>query len=157
MVHNYSGTAEEAWEAFVQELEALPADLKVIGINDYTGWNGRWKGIITRDSLADLGQMVIYIAPPEKRADYASPLQEGLDNLCVSLEKLVETLDKHYLAGIETMHMIKKGRLGCPGGPALSATDYSCSLATEYAGRGSFFCGRAFLLRQNQQVIPRGS
>ena len=35
------------------------------------------------------------------------------------------------IAGIETMHMIKKGQLGCPGGLAFSAADYFYSLATE--------------------------
>ena len=35
------------------------------------------------------------------------------------------------VAGIETMHMIKKGQLGCPGGLAFSAVNYFYSLATE--------------------------
>jgi len=35
------------------------------------------------------------------------------------------------IAGIETMHMIKKGQLRCPGGLAFSAADYFYSLATE--------------------------
>jgi transposase-like protein len=35
------------------------------------------------------------------------------------------------IAGIETMHMIKKGQFGCPGGLAFSAADYFYSLATE--------------------------
>jgi len=35
------------------------------------------------------------------------------------------------IAGIETMHMVKKERLRCPGGLAFSAADYFCSLATE--------------------------
>lgn len=187
VVHNYSGTEDEAWEAFLLDLEALPAAFKVIGINDYifidgyervrkakleqgrlknidlvlpvielrldkfagvvkkdkdgtysqsgwnrinlhvvfdaldpeiirqqflgslapsyqlipdsTNWNGKWKGVITRDSLTELGQMIIDSAPPEKKADYASPLQEGFNNLCVSLEKVVEALNRHYLVG----------------------------------------------------------
>ncbi len=33
------------------------------------------------------------------------------------------------IAGIETMHMIKKRRLGCPGGLAISPADYFYSLA----------------------------
>lgn len=33
------------------------------------------------------------------------------------------------LAGIETMHMIKKGQLGCPDGKVASAADRFCSLA----------------------------
>ena len=35
------------------------------------------------------------------------------------------------IAGIETMHMVKKGQLGCPGGLAFSAADYFYSLAAE--------------------------
>jgi len=35
------------------------------------------------------------------------------------------------IAGIETMHMVKKERLRCPGGLAFSAADYFYSLATE--------------------------
>jgi ABC-type lipoprotein export system ATPase subunit len=187
VVHNYQGTPEDAWEAFLLDLEALPPDFKVIGINDYifidgyervrkakleqgrlknidlilpvielrldkfagvvkkdndgtysqSGWNrinlhivfdaldpevirqqflgslapsydlipdstflkGKWKGVITRDSLAELGQMIIDSAPADKKGDYASPLQEGFNNLCVSLEKVLEALDKHYLSG----------------------------------------------------------
>lgn len=195
VVHNYPGTPEEAWEAFLLDLEALPSEFKVIGINDYifiegyervrkakieqgrlknidlilpvielrldkfagvvkkakdgsysqSDWNrinlhvifdaldpevirqqflgslfasydlipdssnvkGKWKGAITRDSLTELGQMIIDAAPPEKKSDYESPLQEGFNNLCVSLEKVMDALDKHYLAG---KHLIAIGK-----------------------------------------------
>lgn len=195
VVNNYKGTAEEAWEAFLLDLEALPPEFKVIGINDYifidgyervrkakmeqgrltnidlilpvielrldkfagvvkkakdgsysqSDWNrinlhvifdaldpeiirqqflgslfasydlipdstnlkGQWKGAITRDSLAELGQMIIDAAPADKKPDYASPLEEGFNNLCVSLEKVTEALDKHYLAG---KHLIAVGK-----------------------------------------------
>ena len=33
------------------------------------------------------------------------------------------------IAGIQTMHMVKKGQLGCPGGLAFSTADYFYSLA----------------------------
>ena len=195
VVHNYPGTNEEAWEAFLLDLEALPPEFKVIGINDYifiagyervrkakmdqgrlvnidlilpvielrldkfagvvkkskdgsysqSDWNrinlhvifdaldpeiirqqflgslfasydlipdstnmkGKWKGAITRDSLTELGQMLIDAAPADKKPDYASPLEEGFNNLCVSLEKVTEALDKHYLAG---KHLIAVGK-----------------------------------------------
>ena len=32
---NYPGNSEKAWEAFLADLEALPPEFKVIGINDY--------------------------------------------------------------------------------------------------------------------------
>ncbi len=195
VVHNYPGTDEEAWEAFLLDLEALPPEFKVIGINDYifidgyervrkakleqgrlknialllpvielrldkfagvvkkdkdgtysqsgwnrinlhvifdalepevirqqflgaltpsydlipdsTNWKGKWKGVITRDSLAELGRMIIDSAPTEKRVDYASPLLEGFNNLCVSLEKVIEALDKPYFAA---KHLIAIGK-----------------------------------------------
>lgn len=188
VVHNYPGASQDdAWEAFLQDLEALPPEFKVIGINDYifidgyerarkakieqgrlknidlllpvvelrldkfagvvkkekdgtysqSGWNrinlhvifdamdpeviqqqflnsltpsyqlipdssdwkGRWKGVITRDSLSELGKMIVESAPADKRGDYAPHLQEGFNNLCVSLEKVLEALNKHYFAG----------------------------------------------------------
>lgn len=33
------------------------------------------------------------------------------------------------IAGIETMHIVKKGQLGCPVGLAFTAADYFYSLA----------------------------
>lgn len=188
VVHNYPGTTQtDAWEAFLQDLEALPPEFKAIGINDYifidgyerarkakfeqgrlknidlllpvielrldkfagvvkkekdgtysqSGWNrinlhvifdamdpevirqqflnsltpsyqlipdssdwqGQWKGVITRDSLSELGKMIVESAPADKRADYAPHLQEGFNNLCVSLEKVLEALDKPYFSG----------------------------------------------------------
>ena len=36
LVHNYPGASQdEAWEAFLTDLEALPPEFKAIGINDY--------------------------------------------------------------------------------------------------------------------------
>jgi putative transposase len=36
---------------------------------------------------------------------------------------------RRLIAGIETMHMVKKGQLDCPNGEALSAADQFYSLA----------------------------
>ncbi|QIB64416.1 TrlF family AAA-like ATPase [Kineobactrum salinum] len=35
MVHNYPGEKEAAWAAFLTDLESLPKEFKVLGINDY--------------------------------------------------------------------------------------------------------------------------
>jgi len=40
-------------------------------------------------------------------------------------------LGTKIIAGIETMHMVKKEQLRCPGGLAFSAPDYFYSVATE--------------------------
>nr|WP_205956645.1 AAA family ATPase [Pseudoxanthomonas winnipegensis] len=196
LVHHYPGASQdEAWEAFLTNLEALPPEFKVIGINDYifiegyerarkakleqgrlknidlllpvielrldkfggvvkrakdgsysqSDWTrinlhvifdalepeiirqqflgslfasydlipdsadlkGKWRGAITRDSLGELGQMIIDAAPADKKADFASPLEEGFNNLCVSLEKVTEALNKHHLIG---KHLLAIGK-----------------------------------------------
>lgn len=196
LVHHYPGASQdEAWEAFLTDLEALPPEFKVIGINDYifiegyerarkakleqgrlknidlllpvielrldkfggvvkrakdgsysqSDWTrinlhvifdalepeiirqqflgslfasydlipdsadlkGKWRGAITRDSLGELGQMIIDAAPADKKADFASPLEEGFNNLCVSLEKVTEALNKHHLIG---KHLLAIGK-----------------------------------------------
>lgn len=184
IVQNYGGNTDEAWESFIADLEKLPPDFKVIGINDYifvdgyervlkakkdgrltnidlilpvielrldkfagvvkknqdgayskSDWNrinlhiifdqldpevirqqflsslvqcyslipeadrfkAKWQAVITPDSLTQLGQMIIDSAPADKKADYASPLQEGFNNLCVSLDSVLNALKRHDL------------------------------------------------------------
>ena len=185
VVHGYDGAnSEEAWEKFLSDLERLPSDFKVIGINDYifvdgyervlkekaagrlknidlflpvielrldkfagtvkkdvdgtfskSDWNrinlhivfdqldpdlirqqflaglvqcydlipesshfqGRWQAMITRESLRRLGEMIIESVPEALRSAYGNPLQEGFNNLCVSLEKVLAALNRHDL------------------------------------------------------------
>lgn len=184
VVQNYGGNTDEVWERFIADLEQLPPDFKVIGVNDYifvdgyervlrekragrlrnielilpvvelrldkfagvvkrdrdgsyskSDWNrinlhiifdqldpevirqqflsslvqcyhlipeadsckGKWQAVITPESLTKLGQMIIDSAPPEKRSGYASPQQEGFNNLCVSLESVLKALERHDL------------------------------------------------------------
>src|SRR5258706_11356196 len=186
IVQNYGANTDDTWEAFIVDLEKLPPEFKVIGINDYifidgyervrkakreqgrlqnidlilpvvefrldkfagvvkkdeqgqysqSDWNrinlhvifdelapevirqqflnalaprydlipdsthlkGKWQAVITPASLTQLGQMIIDAAPPEKKAAYGGPLQEGFNNLCVSLESIQQALNKHPLA-----------------------------------------------------------
>ena len=80
-----------------QFLNALTPSYQLIP--DSINWQGTWKGVITRESLAELGKMIVDSAPEDKKGDYAPHLREGFNNLCVSLEKVVEALDKPYFAG----------------------------------------------------------
>ncbi|MDR4476443.1 MAG: hypothetical protein R3B11_10630 [Nitrospira sp.] len=185
IVQSYGGNTEAAWETFLADLEKLPPEFKVIGINDYifidgyervrkekreqgrlpnidlilpvvelrldkfagvvkkdkhgnysqSDWNrinlhvifdeldpevirqqflnalapcynlipesthlkGKWQAVITSASLTQLGQMIVDAAPAGKKAAYGGPLQEGFNNLCVSLESIVQALNKHPL------------------------------------------------------------
>lgn len=184
IVQNYGGNTAVAWETFITDLEKLPPEFRVLGINDYifvdgyervlkakreegrlrnidlilpvielrldkfagvvkksndgyskSDWNrinlhiifdqldpevirqqflnslspryqlipdaegfkGRWQGVITQSSLTELGKMIIDAAPANKKADYGGELQEGFNNLCISLESVQKALESHYI------------------------------------------------------------
>ncbi len=182
----YGGDTAEAWERFFVDLESLPPEFKVIGVNDYifvdgyeivlrakragrlanidlvlpvlefrldkfggvvlkqddgtyspSEWSrlnlhvifdelepevirqqflpglareyriipeagevaGTWRQLITRQSLAELGQMLIDAAPQPERRRYGTPLVEGFNNLCTSLEDVLDALSVSPLQG----------------------------------------------------------
>lgn len=175
IVQQYGEDSEETWERFITELEALPDDVGVVGINDYwflDGYtrvlearrNGRlqnldavfpviemrldqfggtdgklsrvnlhvvfdpelgpdliqaqfvnalqpkvklapghdalgWQGVITRDSLIDLGRRIKESVPANQAHKYDSDLREGFNNLNVSLEAVQDILAGQYFQG----------------------------------------------------------
>lgn len=170
IVQKYGGDTEEVWEKFISDLENLPQEFKIIGINDYLfidGYkkvieykkNGRlpnidlilpvlefrlkkfagsqsklrrinfhvlfsneltpdvieqqflnaftskyklspgyegmtWSGVITKESLADLGRNIKSTVPPGKLYQYGSDLEEGFNNLTLDEEDILEVLKK---------------------------------------------------------------
>lgn len=174
IVQKYSGA--DPWERFIRELEQLPAEFKVIGINDYIfldGYkrilnekakgrltnidlflpvielrldkfggtaghlskvnyhiifsdeispdlieqqflyalsskyvltphyeklrtSGKWCALPTRQSLTDLGKLIIDSVPAEERIRFGNPMIVGFQNLCFSLNDLEEVLGSHY-------------------------------------------------------------
>lgn len=194
IVHNYGGHSDEVWDSFIKDLESLPKEFKVLGINDYifidgyerllkakranrlknidlllpvielrldkfggvmrkgddgkyskSDWSrvnlhvifdqiepeiirqqflgslvqcyqlipdvehlrGKWQAVISPDSLKQLGQLVIDSTPDDKKAQRAGPLQEGFNNLCCNLEKILEALQRHDLQG---RHLLAVGK-----------------------------------------------
>ena len=171
IVENYGGDTEEAWGRILVDLEKLPPDFKVIGVNDYLFLDGYkrlceekeknnrlqnidlllpvvefriqkfagtdfgplkrinlhvifsesikletiqtqflnaimpsyrlspgidgsfWSGVISKESLEDLGKKIKESVPAEKSDAYGSDLIEGFNNLNVSEEKIFEILD----------------------------------------------------------------
>ena len=166
--HNYKCNSEEnIWDKYIDALEHLPSDIKVLGINDYlfidgyrkvleykaqgrlqnielilpvvefrlakfcgnekferinfhiifsneltpdliqqqflnaltahytlsSDCNQQWGGIVTRDSLEELGRKIINSVPEEKQNQYASPLKEGFNNLNLELSVIMSPLN----------------------------------------------------------------
>ncbi|AET64575.1 hypothetical protein Mhar_1209 [Methanothrix harundinacea 6Ac] len=174
LVQGYGANNDETWERFLTELESLPPEYKVIGINDYIFIDGykrvikaksdgrlknidlilpvielrldkfggtdsnlskinfhiifsnevnpdiiheqflnaikpgyrlspqyediqqEWSGLVTKNSLEDLGRLIIESVPHEKRSQYSPPLTEGFNNLNFSYDKILDALKSPY-------------------------------------------------------------
>lgn len=171
LVNHYEGSNdEEKWGKFISDLENLPCEFKVIGINDYlfidgyrkvleyknngrlknielilpviefridkfaghkefkkvnfhvifsneltidvieqqflnalsskfklsSGLNGiTWGGIITKNSLEDLGKKIKKTLPQDRLKDYGSDLEEGFNNLCLDENDIFKLLNEN--------------------------------------------------------------
>lgn len=177
LVQQYGGDTPEAWDRFLNELEALPDEFKALGVNDYLFLDGyrrvrdakragrlsnidlilpvielrldkfggtdghlsrvnfhvifsdeiepeiiegqflnglsrayqltpaygvlakTWKALPTRQSVTDLGTLIIDSVPADKRSQFGPPLLEGFNNLNVSLDAIHDLLQSHYFEG----------------------------------------------------------
>jgi hypothetical protein len=50
----------------------------------------------TIQSLEELGRLIIESVPENQRGKFNSPLIEGFNNLCISLDTIHEALQSHY-------------------------------------------------------------
>ncbi|REE18640.1 putative AbiEii toxin of type IV toxin-antitoxin system [Paraburkholderia sp. BL23I1N1] len=78
IVNNYPGKLEEAWEAFFSDLEALPPDFKVIGINDYLFVDGYERVLKAKREGGRLKNLDLILPVVELRLDkFGGVVKEG--------------------------------------------------------------------------------
>ncbi|WP_042626682.1 TrlF family AAA-like ATPase [Burkholderia plantarii] len=69
IVNNYPGTPEAAWDAFFSDLEALPPEFKVIGVNDYLFVDGYEKVLSAKRNEGRLKNIDLILPVVELRLD----------------------------------------------------------------------------------------
>ena len=79
-----------------QFLNALTSKYVLSPQYKHLGKTGIWNALPTRDSLEDLGKMIIESVPEDERNKFNDPLIEGFNNLCISLESVHQVLQSHY-------------------------------------------------------------
>lgn len=75
--HNYPGTDEEAWEAFLKDVENLPEEFKVIGINDYVLVDGYAKVLKAKQDQGRLKNIDLILPVVELRLDKFGGVVQG--------------------------------------------------------------------------------
>jgi len=84
LVHNYPGDKEGAWDAFLRDLEALPPEFKVIGINDYIFVDG-YERILQEKSNGRLENIELFLPVVELRLDkFGGVVERGADGQYLS-------------------------------------------------------------------------
>lgn len=76
----YPGTKEEAWERFILELERLPAEFKVIGINDYLFIDG-YRRILEEKANDRLKNIELFLPVIEMRLDKFGGTESSLSKV----------------------------------------------------------------------------
>jgi predicted ATPase len=75
LIHNYPGEKEAAWEAFISDLERLPPEFKVLGINDYLFVDG-YERILRMKQQGRLANIDLLLPVIELRLDKFGGLLE---------------------------------------------------------------------------------
>lgn len=119
--HRYPGTHDEAWEAFLTDLEALPEEFKVIGINDYILVDGYEKVLKEKRERGRLTNIDLILPVIELRLDkFGGTVQPGKTgsswsrvNLHVIFDQVeAQLIREQFIAAISPNYRLLPGSLG---------------------------------------------
>jgi energy-coupling factor transporter ATP-binding protein EcfA2 len=82
-----------------QFLSALCSKYVLTPEYDSLRTSGNWAAVPTRQSIEDLGRLIIESVPVVERAKFHAPIIEGFNNLCLGLDVIQEGLKSPYFAG----------------------------------------------------------
>ena len=79
-----------------QFLSALCSKYVLTPAYDDLRASGKWAAVPTRQSIEDLGRLIIESVPASERGKFSAPIIEGFNNLCLNLQAIQEVLKSHY-------------------------------------------------------------
>jgi ABC-type lipoprotein export system ATPase subunit len=103
LVQKYGRGGVDPWEAFISDLEALPPEFRVIGINDYLFLDG-YKRVLDHKAAGRLGNIELFLPVIELRLNHFGGAEGALSrvNLHVlfSDELGADTIQAQFLNGL---------------------------------------------------------
>lgn len=121
LIHQYPGEKEAAWQAFLADLEALPPEFKVLGVNDYLFVDG-YARILEERRRGRLANIDLFLPVVELRLDkFGGVVERGSDgqyspsswsriNLHVIFDELdPELIRRQFLAGLDRRFTLVAG------------------------------------------------
>jgi len=106
---NYGGDNEEAWEKFITDLEMLPREFKVIGINDYFFVEG-YKKILKKKKEGRLSNILLFLPVIELRLKIfggsESKLSKANFHVIFSNELDPKTIEEQFISALSSSYML---------------------------------------------------
>lgn len=127
LIHNYPGEKEAAWEAFLADLEALPEEFKVLGINDYLFVDG-YERILRHKQQGRLANIELLLPVVELRLDkFGGVLESGPDGYLpspwsrINLHVIFDQVDpalirEQFMPALSRRYVLTPGASGQWGG-----------------------------------------
>lgn len=112
--HRYGPNSEDTWENFMKDIENLPSDFAVLGINDYFFIDGYERLVEERNSNNRLNKIDLILPVVEFRIDKFAGVDFGKFkriNLHVifSNDLLIETIKSQFLQTLEQSYHLESG------------------------------------------------
>ena len=114
IVQQYGGNSDVVWEKYIQDLENLPSEFKVLGINDYLFLDGYSKLKKEKEENGRLTNIELLLPVVEFRiekfagVDFGS-LQRINLHVIFSNEVTIETIQSQFLNTLEQSYQIENG------------------------------------------------
>lgn len=110
--HRFSSGSEDNWEKFIQDLEHLPKEFKVIGINDYYFIDG-YKKVLEEKQKGRLQNIDLFLPVVELRIDKFSGnqnLQKINYHIIFSDEVTADDIEKHFISTLRIEFELESGK-----------------------------------------------
>ena len=110
--HQYKGSPNDAWEKFILDLENLPKEFKVIGINDYYFIEG-YKKILKEKEKGRLTNIDLFLPVIELRIDSFAgntSLKKINYHIIFSNEVSVNEIQDHFISALRIKYEIERGK-----------------------------------------------
>ncbi len=107
---HYGGDTSDAWENFVHDIESLPEDIKVLGINDYIFLDG-YKEVLKYKSQGRMSNIDLFLPVVELRIDKYGNLDDKAWkrvnlHIIFSDEISAETIESQFLNAIQVNYTL---------------------------------------------------
>ena len=125
LVHRYPGSEHDAWEGFISDIEALPPEFKVIGVNDYLFLDG-YERVLAEHQSGRMSNIALFLPLIELRLNQFGGSESSLSrvnyHVIFSNELEPSVIREQFIGALSSRFDLVPRHLGTPIESAWSGT-----------------------------------